>query len=425
VTQSHSLAPHTAATTRLVGTGEGVVLAATMGNIVGFTAVLSSTFGIFLVPIASEFGWGRATVSGVLSLISVICALTYPLIGRAMDRWGGRSIQICGNVAFGLAMAGLGLANGGVLQFYLLFALVGLAGAVHSTPMMCKMVAGWFDEKRGLALGISAGMGNGLGATLMPILAGLMLGPWGWRGAFVGLGVVVIVAGTPVLAWLLYDAPGSAVDTPNAADAPVVEGYTLREALRMGAFWLLLLGAAAGAGGMTAVFTHVVPILRERHVSLGQSTQVLAVFALVTAVWQAASGLLLDRLRTPRIIIPMYAIAIAGLILLQMAHSQWQLLLAGALMGIGLGGEYAALPYFISRYFGLRHYGAITGMMYSVVMLIQGVAPTIMDASFDRLGTYDLSMVVTVGALAMGMALFSLLPPPDAWRERRATSAQG
>jgi MFS family permease len=52
--------------------------------------------------------------------------------------------------------------------------------------MMCKMVAGWFDEKRGLALGISAGVGNGLGATFMPVLAGLMLGPWGWRGPLWG-----------------------------------------------------------------------------------------------------------------------------------------------------------------------------------------------------------------------------------------------
>jgi MFS family permease len=105
-----------------------VVLAATMGNIVGFTAVLSSTFGSFWSRLpAIWLGAGR--VAGVLSLISLICAVVYPLVGRAMDRWGGRWIQIWGNVAFGLAMAGLGLANGGVLQFYLLFAVVGLAGA--------------------------------------------------------------------------------------------------------------------------------------------------------------------------------------------------------------------------------------------------------------------------------------------------------
>jgi MFS family permease len=235
----------------------------------------------------------------------------------------------------------------------------------------------------------------------------------------VGLGAVVIVAGTPVLMWLLHDAPGSAADAPAAPDAPVVEGTACVRRCACGPSGCCCWARRRARGddsGLHPCRAH----FAERHVSLGHATQVLAVFALVTAAWQAASGFLLDRLRTPRIIIPMYAIAMVGLILLQLGQTQGQLLLAGALMGIGLGGEYAALPYFISRYFGLRHYGAITGMMYSVVMLIQGIAPTIMDASFDRLGTYDLSMVVTVGALVMGMALFSLLPPPDAWRERRA-----
>ncbi len=407
--------------------------AATFSNVVGFTATLSATFGIFLVHISEEFGWARALVSGVLTLISLICALAYPLVGRAMDRFGGRSIQIWGCAAFGLAMCAVYFANGSIVQFYLLFTIVGIAGAVHSTPMMCKMVAGWFDEKRGLMLGISAGVGNGLGSTIMPIAAGLMLEPFGWRGAFVGLGAAVLLVGTPVLYWLLYDPPAviaarKAKHIP-AANVEPVEGIALSEALRMRTFWLLLIGAAAGAGGMTAVFTHVVPILAERGVSMTAATQVIAMFALVTAAWQAASGFLLDRLRTPRVITPMYGIAIGGLVLLQFGNSQLHFLTAGALMGIGLGAEYAALPYFISRYFGLRYFGTITGTMYSVVILMQGVTPTLMDASFDSTGHYDFSMMVAIGLLVLGMGLFSFLPPPDAWRERRrvqqAASANG
>jgi MFS family permease len=64
-----------------------VALAATIANALCMTAAISATIGVFLVPIAQDFGWPRAGVSGVLGLISVISAISYPLIGRAMDRF--------------------------------------------------------------------------------------------------------------------------------------------------------------------------------------------------------------------------------------------------------------------------------------------------------------------------------------------------
>ena len=107
----------------------GVVVAATVGNIVSTTPAVSAVFSLFLVPISTEFGWPRATVSGVLLLTAVMSAIIYPIAGRLSDRWGSRRVILFGNVMFAPAIAVLALADGSILQFYLLFALVGAAGA--------------------------------------------------------------------------------------------------------------------------------------------------------------------------------------------------------------------------------------------------------------------------------------------------------
>ena len=387
----------------------GVAVAATTGNMIGITAAILATFGVFLVPIATEFGWPRASVSGVLTLVALVNAALYPFVGRAMDRFGSRRILIGGNVLLAISIALLSLSTGSVLQFYLLFGLIGLAGSLAGSAMFCKVVSNWFDARRGLMLGVTAGVGNGVGATVMPIVAGLLVSAYGWRSAYVGIAGLVFLIGFPILFLFLRDAPPR-VETKQVAP----EGLTLREAAHTRAFWLMVIAIAAGAGGMTAVFTHVVPMLTDHGIGLGEATGVVAVFALVTASWQIVTGGLLDKLRTPRLIVPMYATAIAGLLLLEFGSGTAAIMTAGALLGIGMGAEYGALPYFISRYFGLRHYGSIVGALYSIVILAQGITPGLMDMSFDRTGSYAVATLVIAAALGVGMVFLAFLPALDA-----------
>lgn len=396
-----------------------VAIAATIANTLCMTAAISATIGVFLVAIAQDFGWPRAGVSGVLGLISVISAISYPLIGRAMDRFGARWLLLAGNLGLAVGILLVSRADGTMLDFYWRFAVVGLFGTMAATGMVSKVVSNWFDARRGLMLGVTAGVGNGLGATIMPIVAGVVLSSHGWRMGYVVIGLIVALA-APFIALWMRDAPPAAAGD-SAVAAPLASGMSLGQAARTGAFWLMLVAVAAGAGGMTAMFTHVVPILMGHGVSLAQATGVVVVFALVTAGWQVVTGGLLDRFRTPRLILPMYASAMAGMVILQFSTGSLAIITAGALLGIGMGAEYAALSYFVSRYFGLRHFGTIVGAFYAVVAFIQGVAPMLMDMSFDRSGSYVAATLAIVGALALGMVLLALLPHPD----RFAASAPG
>jgi MFS family permease len=394
----------------------GVVFACTVGNAVGMTPMVYTVFGLFLLPISLEFNWPRSSVSLVLLIVAVAGAVGYPIVGRLIDRYGARAVILPGVVGFAAAVSAVSLIGASRPQLYLAYALVGIAGTIPSSVTFTKVIAGWFDRHRGLSLGIVGGLGNGIGSALSPLFTHALIAQHGWRGAYQGLGAAIIAIGLPTVWVLLRDPPGTARSMP--ADAGGTDGMTLAQARGTATFWIILAAIALGAGCMTAVFAHVVPMLIDRGVSSERATLVLVTFSMVTAAWQVAVGALLDRVPRAWVAAPFYLSALAGLALFAWSSRFPPLLVAGVLMGLGLGTEYGVLPYFLSRYFGVRHYGAISGIVYGVIVLIQGLTPFLMDLVFDRTGSYRAAIIVICAGLACGAALILRLPTFDAVARR-------
>lgn len=386
----------------------GIIASCTVANMVSLTPVVHATFGTFLIPLSTAFGWPRASISGVLAILAIAGAFLIPLAGYYADRHGARRMMLAGNLLLAAAVASLAFSNGSLARFYTSYTLIAIAGAIPCTAVISKLVSDWFESARGTALGFTAGVGNAVGSTLMPVVAAVLLSDFGWRGAYLGIAAMAAGLGFPVMYLLLRDAPRYVAAAGEAP--PVATGRTLREALFTPVFWLILIAIAAGAGCLTAIFSHVVPILAERGVSLTMATAVISAFALVCAIWQVGSGLLLDRIATPRITAPMYLAAVGGLAVLELGSGNAVLLIGGALLGVGLGTQYGAMPMLIARYFGTRSFGAIIGVMYSAAIIMQGVTPVLLDHAFDVQGTYRYALAVIGLGLTGGAALLLLLP---------------
>ncbi|MDD5702863.1 MAG: MFS transporter, partial [Dehalococcoidales bacterium] len=135
----------------------------------------ATSVGIFFKPMLDEFGWDRATLSLVSSVIMLIFAALYPLLGRLIDRLGPRIMisvcigsQIISNVINGLA------AN--LLQIYI-GRLFWELKPVHGVQVLINR---WFVKNRGRALGILS-TGTPLGTLLMTPLSQYLITIWGWR----------------------------------------------------------------------------------------------------------------------------------------------------------------------------------------------------------------------------------------------------
>lgn len=388
---------------------KGILLAATTGNFVGATPALYSVFGLVLIPIAEEFDWPRAQVAGALGIVAVLSGLLNLATGPLLDRFGARRLVLGGNLCFGLALLAFTFTGASWWQFYTLFIVAGVASAFASPMIFSKVVAGWFDAGRGAALGFTGGVGNGAGASLLPLLAGVAIALFGWRAGYQSVALVVLL-GFPILLRFLHDPPTQHAPAAEAAAPTDASGLDFLAALRTPTFWLMLFTIGACAACLTAMFTQVVPVLAERGVGMAHSVPVVTVFALVCAGWQWGMGHLLDRAGTPWVIVPFYLATVAGLWLLQHAQAPSALLLAGALMGLGLGAEYGAMPLLISRYFGLRSYGAIAGVMYATITVAQGLVPLAMNAVYDARGSYVPALVAVQAIIAAAALLLLALP---------------
>ena len=398
---------------KLFSRPSGVVFACTVGNAVSVTPMVYTVFSLFLIPIATEFGWPRSAVSIVLLIIAVTGVLSYPIVGRIIDRYGARLVILAGNLLFACSVFLISLAAASHWQFYLAYALVGITAAIPSSVVFTKVIAGWFDQNRGLFLGVAGGVGNGVGCALAAIYAQSLISNYGWRGAYQGIALAIIIVGFPILYLFLHDPPRA-----TAEETTQSQGMTLPEARMTSTFWMILTAVTLGAGCMTAVFAHVIPMLMDRGISAASATTVLATFSMVTATWQVGMGYLLDRVPKPWIAAPFYLGALVGLLVFQSTSSFPLLILASVLMGLGLGTEYGLLPYFLSRYFGVKHYGAISGVVYGVIVLTQGITPFLMDVTADITGTYDIAITFICIGLLTGAVLVSRLKPFDLYRVR-------
>ena len=172
------------------------------GAVVGLTVcngpVLFFTSGVFLKPIAADMQWQRSTVSFALSFATLLSAVATPLLGRMMDRRGVRAVSLPGLVVFAASLGLLALSPRSPAAFIVLAALTGVASTVQAPLPYAKAISAWFDERRGLALGVAMA-GVGLGAILVPQIAGALIHWTGWRGAYIGLGGLMLAVAFPAV----------------------------------------------------------------------------------------------------------------------------------------------------------------------------------------------------------------------------------
>src|SRR5262249_46976742 len=148
-----------------------VVVATVLALIVGAGPINVFSFGVFLKPITAELGVGRGTFSTALTLHATVGALSCPVLGWLIDRWGVRPIMIPGLVLYALSIAAYSLIQASPFALtLLLFAVTGWTSPVAGPIPFSTVISQWFDRQRGLALGIGMA-GVGLGVALMPQLA--------------------------------------------------------------------------------------------------------------------------------------------------------------------------------------------------------------------------------------------------------------
>jgi MFS family permease len=397
-----------------------VVVAGVLGMIVGQGPVAIFTFGVFLKPVTDDLGVSRGSLSSAITVMSLLAAIVTPLMGRLIDRFGTRPVLLPMIVLFALSTMALSLLQASIALCYLLFGLQGAFSASQSPTAYVRSISAWFDRRRGLALGI-AQAGVGLGVALMPQLAAYLISSHGWRVAYIGLGGAILALAFLPVALFVREPPTSSGQRPiSAAGSP---GASATEAWRSTTFLLLNACFFLAVMAINGTLTHAIALLTDRGVSLQMATGALSFAGLALIAGRLLAGYCLDHVHGRYVAVGSFCCPIIGIALLATA-TQPMLLLAGtALCGLGIGAEIDLMAYLVGRYFGLRAYATIYGLLFAIFTLGTGLGPYLMGFAFDYFHGYG-EMLAAFEVALVAACILAVRLGPYVYPERPATAPE-
>ncbi len=387
--------------------GWPVVLSSMLGIGLGLSPLPFYTTGVIAPYLMKAFGWKIGQIMAGITVTTAVVLFAGPAAGFLAVRYGARKVALTSLVLFSLTFMAFSLSNGSLPLYYATWAMAALLGA-GTLPMTWTVAVNQrFDIRKGLALGISL-MGTGLfGFFSKPLLA-WMIHDFGWRGAYIGLGLLPLLIAFPVGLFLFFEKP---IDkTENAAPQPVKTGLTFGETLKEWRFWLIALALVPISFALAGPIPNMENILKTAHFGAAQIVQLTSLIGLSALSGRLVGGWLLDRFWAPGVaLVILGSPGLSCFLLAQPTLAPWAAMVSIVLIGFAVGVEYDLMAFLVARYFGMRAYTAIYGVLYVFFSIGAGVGPLVFGWSFDRTGSYHLVLNIAFAVLIVsGLALLSL-----------------
>ncbi len=391
---------------------------------VGF---LFYSFGVFINAIEADMGWTRSEISWALAVSNLATAAAAPVIGRLLDRVSVRRMMSVG--ALVMAAGFLLLSQARTLwQFLLVFGTVLAVGSQSMGHLSsAKLVANWFDARRGTALGIAT-MGISLSGLVMPPVATWLVLQTGWRTSFAVYAAGTLLIVLPAVWWGVVDRPEDVGQQPDGAvrpaeDAPPVTERTWSSGamLREPAFWAIALPFSIGFFANSAILTHLVPHARALGLDAYRAALLLSFVAGAGVAGKVAFGWIADRLGARLAVTLSMGLQLAGTLLLLQLTSFAPLAATGVVFGFGMGGMVPLHGTMVGEVFGRASFGKALGLMRPFQVPIHAAGIPFAGIVFERTGHYTFAFQTFVGAYALAITVLGV----QGWRARRRAPGPG
>jgi OFA family oxalate/formate antiporter-like MFS transporter len=370
-------------------------------------------WSVFVAPLEKEFGWKRADTSSVFGWAVIVFALSFILAGRLQDRLGPFKVSLVGSI---LLTVGFVLCAYTTSLTYLIICfgiLVGIGnGFGYATPI--PVMAKWFPDKRGLAVGLAVA-GYGGGSAIFGPMANLWLIPhYGWRSTFTILGVVFFGM-TLVGSFLLKNPPVGYrpegwTPAPASKVAATTYEFSPSETLRTPTFYFMWIAYALGTFGGFMVISQLVPFAKSMQIPAGALTAItLVIGAAGNASGRILSGWMSDalgRLNVLRLMIGVSAVAMPVLYLV--GNNVTLLYVMVFIVYWCYGTQLSVNGAATSDFWGTKNAGINYGMLFTAWGLTGYFASKVAGKLFEQYKNYQAAFY-TAAALAVVALIFELL----------------
>ncbi len=375
-------------------------------------------WSVFVAPLEKQFGWKRADTSMVFTIAVVVFALSFVIAGRIQDKFGPFYCSLAGGL---LVSLGFFLCSYTTSLTYL-FVCFGVIGGLgngfgYATPI--PVMAKWFPDKRGLAVGLAVG-GYGAGSAIFGPLAQLKLIPaYGLPATFQILGAIFLVM-TMVGAFLLKNPPagyrpaGWTPPAPSKINSATVCEFTPVQVLRTPTFYLMWVAYALGCSAGLMVISQLVPFAKSVGIAAAAlTTMTLVVGACGNASGRILSGWMSDKLGRINVLRAMIAILIGAMPALYAAGSNVAALyLAVFVVYWCYGTQLSVNGVATADFWGTKNAGINYGMLFTAWGVAGIIGPRIGGTLFDRYHDYQAAFytAAALAAVALVCEMFARRP---------------
>lgn len=373
-------------------------------------------WSVFVVPLEREFHWTRSQTSTTFTVAVTVFALSFILAGRLQDKLGPFWVSITGGVLVSLGFF-LCAYTQSLGWLYVCFGVIGGLGNGFGYATPIPVMAKWFPDKRGLAVGLAVG-GYGAGSAIFgPLSSKVLIPAYGTRGTFMILGGIFFVM-TMIGSFLLKNPPAGYIPAgwtpPVTSASTVTRDFTPGEVLQTSGFYFLWLAYALGASAGLMVISQLVPFARSQ----GISSDLLATMTLVVAACGNAGGRILSgwfsdsmgRLNVLRLMIGISIVAMPALY--KVGATMTLLYIMVFIVYWCYGTQLSVNASTTSDFWGTKNAGINYGMLFTAWGVAGIIGPYIGGQLFDKFKNYQAAFNTgaILSAFALGFAMLAKRP---------------
>ncbi len=385
-------------------------------------------WSVFVAPLEQQFGWKRAETSMVFTIAVLVFALTFLLAGRIQDKFGPLYCSLAGGV---LVSAGFFLCayTTSLAYLFICFGVIGGLGNGFGYATPIPVMAKWFPDQRGLAIGLAVGA-YGAGSAIFGPLAQLKLIPaYGLPATFQILGVIFLVM-TMIGALLLRNPPPgyqpAGWNPPAGSQSASKHEFRPGELLRTPTFWFMWVAYALGCSAGLMVISQLVPFAKSVGIAAASlSTMTLVIGAFGNASGRILSGWMSDKLGRINVLRTMIGISMLAMpALYAAANNVGALYLLVFVVYWCYGTQLSVNGAAASDFWGTKNAGVNYGMLFTAWGVAGIIGPRIGGVLYDRNHNYQAAFYAAAGLAAIALLSEFLAKRPSAMAERRPTAVR-
>ncbi|MGD9559215.1 MAG: nitrate/nitrite transporter [Oscillospiraceae bacterium] len=378
--------------------------------------------GLFVAPMAEEFGVSRTVAALVSTAVTLSCMVASLPAGRILSRYNLKvlvSVTLVIQAASQFALA----AAGSLTVIFIMAGVRGVTLAFCANLPASILVNNWFGKKiRGRVWG-AALMGSGVGAMVLNPLVGVIMDRWGWRAAFNFFGILALaLVPLVLLTYVRYPRDKGLVpigqDETEAGGKEVIDtsGIPAARVLKSGSIWVFLLAFFLLSGGVYTWTVNGASYLGDLGYSIVTVTFYISIASIGTTVGKIILGTINDKMNV-RAAMVVGSLSLGGGFLLSLLIGRFPLLAYPSMLilGIGLASTTVLGPLATREFYGNKDYSTLLGVQNAAHNLGGGLLGVFASSLYDLTGSYVVSWVT---AFAMSVGTLVLLNVSYVFRNR-------